>query len=141
MDCFQKYGKTGRSFYNSQIASTLRWLSSCSSSDLDARVPQRSAFVMNEQSRRQEITSKPGLPNPKHTATFVEPNINTADCKRLLVDTAKGSYETPLTRQLNSIDRKRRSDGAENVVHETVATSLPMIPSFSSFMMKKHKSN
>ena len=95
---------------------------------------------MNEQSRRQEITSKAGLPNPKSITTFVEPNINTADCKRLAVDTVKESYEAPLTGQLDSIDRKRRSDGAENVVHEAVAASLPMIPSFSSFMMKKHKS-
>ena len=140
MDCFQKYGKTGRSFYNSQIASTIRWLSSCSSSDLDARVSQQSIFVMNKQSRRQEITSKPGLPNPTSTTTFVDPNINTADSKRLPVDIVEGSYEAPLTGQLNSIDRKRSSDGAGNVVHETVA-SLPVIPSFSSFMMKKHKSN
>lgn len=38
-DCYQKYGKAGRSFYNSQVASTIRWLGSCSTEDLLSRVP------------------------------------------------------------------------------------------------------
>lgn len=56
MESFKKYGKSGRSFYNSQVASTLRWLSSCSMSDLRARVPQ-AAIQTTEQPEINGTTS------------------------------------------------------------------------------------
>jgi bloom syndrome protein len=36
--CFQKYGKSGRPFYNSQVASSVRWLSTCSWDEFRASV-------------------------------------------------------------------------------------------------------
>ncbi|KAK2395824.1 RECQ helicase L2 [Trifolium repens] len=37
-ECYKKYGKTGKSFYYSQVASTIRWLTTTSSVDLMNRL-------------------------------------------------------------------------------------------------------
>ncbi|XP_052181370.1 ATP-dependent DNA helicase Q-like 3 [Diospyros lotus] len=37
-DCYKKYGKTGKSFYCSQVASTVRWLSTTNSTELTKRL-------------------------------------------------------------------------------------------------------
>ncbi|XP_071697252.1 ATP-dependent DNA helicase Q-like 3 [Rutidosis leptorrhynchoides] len=37
-ECHKKYGKTGKSFYLSQIASTVRWLSTTNATDFNSRV-------------------------------------------------------------------------------------------------------
>lgn len=37
-ECYKKYGKTGKSFYYSQVASTVRWLSTANSTDLTNRL-------------------------------------------------------------------------------------------------------
>ncbi|KAJ0933230.1 putative DNA helicase [Helianthus annuus] len=37
-ECFKKYGKTGKSFYLSQVASTVRWLSTVDAADLTSRL-------------------------------------------------------------------------------------------------------
>ncbi|XP_057969237.1 ATP-dependent DNA helicase Q-like 3 [Malania oleifera] len=37
-ECYKKYGKTGKSFYYSQVASTVRWLSTANSSELMDRL-------------------------------------------------------------------------------------------------------
>ncbi|KAI7740364.1 hypothetical protein M8C21_009437 [Ambrosia artemisiifolia] len=37
-ECFKKYGKTGKSFYLSQVASTVRWLSTVDTADLTSRL-------------------------------------------------------------------------------------------------------
>jgi bloom syndrome protein len=133
VDCFRKYGKTGRSFYNSQIASTLRWLSSCSLSDIAARVPQHT-FVNYEQSLQQETASKASLSESKCSTTS---KASMVDDDSLTVSKVEGAV---LMTERTSIDRKRMSGDAENS-QKSDTGSLPIIPSFSSFMMrKKHKS-
>lgn len=37
-ECYTKYGKSGKSFYYSQMASTIRWLSTANSNDLTNRL-------------------------------------------------------------------------------------------------------
>eukprot|EP00268_Persea_americana_P048363 TRINITY_DN5102_c0_g1_i1.p1 TRINITY_DN5102_c0_g1~~TRINITY_DN5102_c0_g1_i1.p1 ORF type:complete len:648 (+),score=147.04 TRINITY_DN5102_c0_g1_i1:455-2398(+) len=37
-ECYKKYGKVGKTFYNSQVASTVRWLSSASISEINDRL-------------------------------------------------------------------------------------------------------
>lgn len=37
-ECFRKYGKSGKSFYYSQVASTVRWLTTTSSSEITKRI-------------------------------------------------------------------------------------------------------
>ena len=37
-ECYNKYGKTGKSFYYSQVASTVRWLSTTTSAELTNRL-------------------------------------------------------------------------------------------------------
>ncbi|KAF9612437.1 hypothetical protein IFM89_000185, partial [Coptis chinensis] len=37
-ECYTKYGNIGKTFYNSQVASTVRWLSNSSSSEITRRL-------------------------------------------------------------------------------------------------------
>nr|XP_043618637.1 ATP-dependent DNA helicase Q-like 3 [Erigeron canadensis] len=37
-ECYKKYGKTGKSFYLSQMASTVRWLSTANAADITSRL-------------------------------------------------------------------------------------------------------
>ncbi|XP_031500242.1 ATP-dependent DNA helicase Q-like 3 [Nymphaea colorata] len=43
-ECYKKYGKAGKSFYNSQVASTVRWLSSTTSAEIKARLRSSSIY-------------------------------------------------------------------------------------------------
>lgn len=52
-ECFKKYGKSGKSFYFSQIASTVRWLSTTSSTDLTDRLGTTSTEEQNVVSKEE----------------------------------------------------------------------------------------
>ncbi|QCE13582.1 ATP-dependent DNA helicase Q5 [Vigna unguiculata] len=52
-ECYKKYGKAGKSFYYSQVASTVRWLTTASSSELMNRLCAINASAEAEQSLRQ----------------------------------------------------------------------------------------
>ncbi|KAJ9687911.1 hypothetical protein PVL29_013908 [Vitis rotundifolia] len=44
-ECYKKYGKTGKSFYYSQVASTVRWLSTANSTDLTNRLGTKTSLA------------------------------------------------------------------------------------------------
>ena len=46
-ECYKKYGKTGKSFYYSQVASTVRWLSTANSTELTNRLGSKTSSAMN----------------------------------------------------------------------------------------------
>ncbi|OMO55746.1 hypothetical protein CCACVL1_27045 [Corchorus capsularis] len=57
-ECFKKYGKSGKSFYYSQVASTVRWLSTTSSADIANRVGTNTTSPSeNITSRKEEAPS------------------------------------------------------------------------------------
>lgn len=62
-ECYKKYGKAGKSFYYSQVASTVRWLTSTSSIDLINRLrainPSTSLNVLSE--AEHPLTPPPAL--------------------------------------------------------------------------------
>ncbi|KAJ8764555.1 hypothetical protein K2173_006295 [Erythroxylum novogranatense] len=57
-ECYKKYGKSGKTFYISQLASTVRWLSTTNSTELRARLaidtPSPTGNVMSEISMEQK---------------------------------------------------------------------------------------
>jgi bloom syndrome protein len=60
-ECYKKYGKTGKSFYYSQVASTVRWLSTTSSLDLTNRLGTVSSSLSDDILSKAEPPTKPLL--------------------------------------------------------------------------------
>ncbi|GAY53851.1 hypothetical protein CUMW_152150 [Citrus unshiu] len=111
-ECYNKYGKSGKSFYYSQVASTIRWLSTANSIELTNRLG------IDTDSPSVNFISKeepPAAPSPS-----LEQRPAQITGKEL--DGSCGSE--------NSI-------GAFQTESESPSTSLPVIPSFSEFVNRR----
>lgn len=53
-ECYNKYGKTGKTFYYSQVASTVRWLSTTTSVELTDRLGTITSFPLENVSTKAE---------------------------------------------------------------------------------------
>ncbi|KAK9101556.1 hypothetical protein Scep_024986 [Stephania cephalantha] len=122
-ECFKKYGKVGKTFYNSQMASTVRWLSTSSSQDIIDRLGANG---------NQNIGScNPGTIPPESSASL-------ADSK----DQVVGLTETGTEGSGNNV----ASESLSNVAVAQTRTpaeviELPPIPSFSDFVSRKADKN
>ncbi|XP_017982862.1 PREDICTED: ATP-dependent DNA helicase Q-like 3 isoform X2 [Theobroma cacao] len=107
-ECFKKYGKSGKSFYYSQVASTVRWLSTTSSVEITNRVA--TGTTSHENSTRKE--------NPPLTAStkFVQRE------KEIIGEQHCGNIEL------------ETSASALPLQNPSPSTKLPTIPSFSQFV-------
>lgn len=114
-ECYKKYGKSGKSFYCSQVASTVRWLSTANSIDLMSRIGPRTI------SNAENLTVKENS-FPTSSAMLEQKPIETST-EEIHVDVR--SEPSPSTLQSNS----------EGI-------SLPPIPSFAEFISsRKAKDN
>ncbi|PSS20763.1 ATP-dependent DNA helicase Q-like [Actinidia chinensis var. chinensis] len=114
-ECYKKYGKTGKSFYCSQLASTVRWLSSANSTEL-----------MNRLNCNTNPTTKNG--------TVAE---NSSSTSSALLD--HGSIESSKEEIHVGVISETSSSALESNPKDT---SLPPIPSFSEFVSsRKSKDN
>ncbi|KAM5547180.1 ATP-dependent DNA helicase Q-like 3 [Rosa sericea] len=127
-ECYKKYGKTGKSFYYSQVASTVRWLSTVSSTDLADRLGT--------------ITSSPS----ENTLLKTEPSASQSP----LVETGPPAMPSPLVDGATEINRNDFHEGVRPEASVAVSPMqsdspskmLPAIPSFSEFInSKKVKDN
>ncbi|KAL6965796.1 DNA helicase, partial [Sarracenia purpurea var. burkii] len=122
-ECYKKYGKTGKSFYCSQVASTVRWLSATTSTELLNRLgsgshstPKNVTFNENSNVTLNENSS----PTPSTLLNQVPVETSEEEIQRSV---AAASSSCAL--QCNSKD-----------------ISLPPIPSFSEFISdRKGKNN
>ncbi|XP_020238296.1 ATP-dependent DNA helicase Q-like 3 isoform X1 [Cajanus cajan] len=108
-ECYKKYGKTGKSFYYSQVASTVRWLTTASSTELMSRLCAINASTTKNvvSEAEQPLTSPPALE-----------------------DTCAGDTS-------NEHSGNARSETSPCVVpieSSSFSTKLPQIPSFSEFV-------
>ncbi|XP_031374912.1 ATP-dependent DNA helicase Q-like 3 isoform X2 [Punica granatum] len=106
--CYEKYGKSGKSFYYSQVASTVRWLSTADSTELTNRVGISNPSTSADKSKQAEQPS-PSSPDREQ--------VNVKDEDR---DTAI----------------KPQASEAGPVI-ESSSAQLPPIPSFSDFMNRR----
>ncbi|KAF5812114.1 putative DNA helicase [Helianthus annuus] len=90
-ECFKKYGKTGKSFYLSQVASTVRWLSTVNAADLTSRLA----------TTNQNSTLK--------TATEVEP-----------LSSGSPSVSDEVTNTMNEKDREKVSLCSSQITHNDI---------------------
>lgn len=143
-DCFRKYGKSGRSFYNSHVASTLRWLTSCSMPDLEARLP-RKEIQMPGESKTTDFLSMP-MSVPPEAKTD---RLSNVESKRMVSGSIESRHTAPWEMSQN-IPSKSKADVqnnrlVNNIIEEKAGHSeiesrtLPTIPSFADFMNKKQK--
>ncbi|MCO5579678.1 hypothetical protein L7F22_033536 [Adiantum nelumboides] len=139
MDCFKKYGKSGRSFYNSQVASTLRWLSSCSLLDLKARVPSE-AFHTSKEEINATAAPMPLDPQgqPQEALLIQEQEANSINHVSVS-QSAESICSATKASTMTEKDHKRPIDIPKMASAVAADAPLPSIPSFVDFMNKKHK--
>lgn len=121
MECFQKHGKSGRPFYNSQVASTVRWLSTCNWEEFRARTSVGSSTLgalANEQKPAQPTQRVPEASELQQISR-VESSVATTPTKvaNLVTDLATADHAKPAA--------------------VVASAALPRIPSFSDYLSKK----
>ena len=111
-ECYKKYGKTGKSFYYSQVASTVRWLSTTNSSELTNRL----GTTTNAQS--EDVASKAEPPTTPLLSLDQGPTESTG-------------------KDLNGRARPESSACTSPIQSASSSAKLPEIPSFSNFVSSR----
>ncbi|CAI9100749.1 OLC1v1037913C1 [Oldenlandia corymbosa var. corymbosa] len=112
-ECYRKYGKIGKSFYISQLASSVRWISTANSGDLLIR--------LNSMKSPMTIAATPTSDSALQAQ--LSPEVVPKDEK--LHDSSCSGSETHV------------GGGSQSITQDT---KLPAIPSFSDFVNRR-KSN
>lgn len=139
-ECYKKYGKAGKSFYNSQLASTIRWLSSSNISEINGR--------LHSNSSKSNVNQNPNV-------TSLLPPLNTEDHDHQLTKLNKENegitQSEPYCRsecqqstevnneQIQGISQSCTSLKPEHSELSSQKMALPAILSFSEFVNKKGK--
>lgn len=108
-ECYKKYGKTGKSFYLSQLASTIRWLSTANITDITSRLSTATSPTMENITLKEDSFSK--FPSSDNQIT-------------------ETSKETP-----GSIAPENPVSAPQSTLEDI---KLPPIPSFSAFLNSKN---
>ncbi|CAL5398456.1 unnamed protein product [Camellia sinensis] len=106
-ECYKKYGKTGKSFYCSQVASTVRWLSTTNSTELINRLRSSTSSIAENTSVDENSSS-----------------TSLALLDQSLIETSNEEIDGSVRSETSSIALQSNS-------HDI---SLPPIPSFSEFV-------
>ncbi|MED6185284.1 hypothetical protein PIB30_055551 [Stylosanthes scabra] len=110
-ECFKKYSKAGKSFYYSQVASTVRWLATASSVDL-----------MDRLGAMKESTSTNALPESElHTP----PDAVDHSGKEGTSNEGLGNAQ---------LETSPCGDRGMPIESSSINTKLPQIPSFNEFV-------
>ncbi|XVF59861.1 hypothetical protein PTKIN_Ptkin07bG0309700 [Pterospermum kingtungense] len=107
--CFQKYGKSGKSFYYSQVASTVRWLTTTTSSEITNRI----GTIATSPSENITCKEEPPLTASTMFDLREEAIMGEEHCSKIESET---------------------SASASPMQSASPGTKLPPIPSFSQFV-------
>ena len=116
MECFKRYGRVGKTFYNSQMAATIRWLSSATHEQIRDRLMSNSSLADNQSE-----------PNLSHSSSSL-----LVDQERMLPETTNRKTESTAQVQLSCQLPQPMKISKDKV-------ELPPIPSFAEFAHKKRK--
>ncbi|XP_066332649.1 ATP-dependent DNA helicase Q-like 3 [Miscanthus floridulus] len=124
-ECFKKYEKVGKTFYNSQIAATVRWLSSATSSQMHDRL-----HALIDQTKDEGASGSPDIV-PESPPAYPK-----------IVGTRPGetsSYEADDKPQhICELEKRGHSDeSAKCAAASTGNMELPAIPTFREFLSQK----
>lgn len=116
MECFKRYGKVGKTFYNSQMAATIRWLSSATQEQISDRLIANSSLADNQSEPNSSRSSSSRL----------------VDQEQMLPETTNEKTESTAQVQLSCQLPQLMKISKEKV-------ELPPVPSFAEFANKKRK--
>lgn len=126
-ECFKKYQKVGKTFYNSQIAATVRWLSSSSSDQIHDCLEALSNQITDHGAAAASSTCIIPDATVSHECAKTEPSDEFAKT------TASTENMEP-----SRIPPSGESIGEEGTRDQAIGTmNLPKIPSFREFMSQK----
>ncbi|KAF5196454.1 Atp-dependent dna helicase [Thalictrum thalictroides] len=118
-ECYLKYGKIGKTFYNSQVASTVRWLSNSSCSEITERLGTGSNQG-DDDCEAHSLTKDPSLSSS------------------IPIDLDQGPMEEYKEEIHSSVGSKaHQSSLGTKIISQQI--ELPPIPSFSEFVRKGDK--
>ncbi|KAF7086260.1 hypothetical protein CFC21_089572 [Triticum aestivum] len=138
-ECFKKYQKVGKTFYNSQIAATVRWLSSSTSDQIHDRLET----LTNQTTEAGAATSSPcnisdalGKAEKPAEATTSHEHAKTKPSDEFAKTMASTENMEPskMSPSEKSIDEEARDRAISTM-------DLPKIPSFREFMSQKGRSH
>ncbi|KAG4387936.1 hypothetical protein AAZX31_09G068100 [Glycine max] len=120
-ECYKKYGKVGKSFYYSQVASTVRWLTTASSSELINRLSAINASTsMNVLSEAENLLIPANQPLTPAEQPLTSPP-------------ALDPYARDTSNEHSGTARSETS-ACVLPMEGSFSTNLPQIPSFSEFV-------
>ncbi|KAF3792341.1 ATP-dependent DNA helicase Q-like 3 [Nymphaea thermarum] len=117
-ECYEKYQKAGKSFYNSQVASTVRWLSSTTSAEIKARL-RSSSIYENE-----------------NLATISSSNNASASC---FIPMGSSNEATRLDLGTKYWEGRHTSEESIELLKETGLKTQQIVPSHLDFGSRKGK--
>jgi bloom syndrome protein len=136
-ECFKKYQKVGKTFYNSQVAATVRWLSSSGSDQIHDRLQALTDQITDHDA----ASSSPCVASDSLGKKPGEASDSSKFAKREL------SNESAKTGVLTEyMDPSRVSSSGEFISEArrdcTIDTmELPKVPSFAEFMRQKGRNS
>uniref|UniRef100_A0A0E0CBE0 ATP-dependent DNA helicase n=1 Tax=Oryza meridionalis TaxID=40149 RepID=A0A0E0CBE0_9ORYZ len=127
VECFKKYEKVGRTFYNSQIAATVRWLSSSSFDQIQDRLHALADQITDHGAAASSPSIVPESP----------PASPDVICKIPGEATSNEAKDIPLKNNTEEFVTTEHSDEIAKVAVLSENMELPKIPSFREFMSQK----
>ncbi|XP_006649097.1 ATP-dependent DNA helicase Q-like 3 [Oryza brachyantha] len=130
VECFKKYEKVGKTFYNSQIAATVRWLSSSSFDQIRDRLHALTG----------EITDHGAAAGSPSIVLESPPASPDAVCKIAGEASSNETKDTRHTPLMNNTDEFVTTEHSGEFAKTAISSEnieLPKIPSFREFMNQK----
>uniref|UniRef100_A0A0D3FB89 DNA 3'-5' helicase n=1 Tax=Oryza barthii TaxID=65489 RepID=A0A0D3FB89_9ORYZ len=127
VECFKKYEKVGKTFYNSQIAATVRWLSSSSLNQIQDRLHALADQITDHGAAASSPSIVPESP----------PASPDVICKIPGEATSNEAKDIPLKNNTEEFVTTEHSDEIAKVAVLSENMELPKIPSFREFMSQK----
>uniref|UniRef100_A0A0E0K5Y9 ATP-dependent DNA helicase n=1 Tax=Oryza punctata TaxID=4537 RepID=A0A0E0K5Y9_ORYPU len=127
VECFKKYEKVGKTFYNSQIAATVRWLSSSSFDQIQDRLNALTDQITDHGAAASSPSIVPESP----------PASPDVICRIPGKATSNEAKSIPLKNNTEEFVTTEHSDEIAKVAVLSENMELPKIPSFREFMSQK----
>ncbi|XP_038985395.1 ATP-dependent DNA helicase Q-like 3 isoform X2 [Phoenix dactylifera] len=118
MDCFKKYEKVGKTFYNSQVAATVRWLSSSSHEQILDRLNANSTTPASTNCKADNLPTVTPPPDP-----IIQDHVPEE------ASAGENQDNINLEHSNESVDMRAPGEKIE----------LPQIPSFLEFINQKRR--
>lgn len=135
-ECYKKYGKSGKTFYYSQVASTVRWLSSTTLVELTNRFGPGTPSVPVSKEHPPETPPSPSLEQRPPETTNLK---RQSSFKSPLLEQKSPETTTPRLHHSFQSETSMNTSPSES---SSLSSKLPSIPSFSEFVNgKKEEGN